>query len=140
MDRRGFIRIASIGAAAGVVTPVAAFAECNDKMAGGVFYTKDAPGRWSNKVGGHLPSIESSKNGADTIVKVITAHEMNGFKHYIVKHVILDQDYKFVAETLFDPLKDKAPISEFNLGSYSGTVYALSVCNKHDTWLNSAEV
>jgi superoxide reductase len=28
----------------------------------------------------------------------------------------------------------------FKLEQYSGPVYALSVCNKHDTWLNVAEI
>jgi len=37
-------------------------------------------------------------------------------------------------------LKDKAAISELSLGQYSGPVHVLSVCNKHDTWMNVTEV
>ncbi|MDP3904344.1 MAG: desulfoferrodoxin family protein, partial [Methylococcaceae bacterium] len=73
-------------------------------------------------------------------VKVITAHEVKGYEHYIVKHVLLDKDYKFLNEYLFDPSKDKEPVSTFTLENYQGTIYALSLCNKHDLWLNSAEV
>jgi len=58
----------------------------------------------------------------------------------IVKHVLLDQNYKFIDEYLFHPVKDKAAISTFTLHDYSGPIYALSMCNKHDLWLNGSEV
>ena len=61
---------------------------------------------------------------------------MSGYKHYIVKHVLLDKDFKFIAEKMFDPKKDKKPVSTFALGAYGGPLYALSVCNKHDTWID----
>jgi superoxide reductase len=41
---------------------------------------------------------------------------------------------------MFNPDKDKAAISTFTLENYSGAIYALSMCNKHDLWLNSATV
>jgi len=63
---------------------------------------------------------------------------MTGYKHYIVKHQILDNSYRFLDEKMFDPMKDKAPVSEFDLGNYCGKFYVLSVCNKHDSWMNSA--
>jgi len=110
-------------------------------MAGGLFYTKDAPGRWSKKVGGHLPNIETAKGaGGKLEVKVVTAHEMKGYEHYIVKHVLLDKDFRFIDERMFNPTVDKAPISTFTLDAYQGPLHALSVCNKHDTWLNVIEV
>jgi superoxide reductase len=43
-------------------------------------------------------------------------------------------------EHLFDPAQDKTAESSFMLKDYSGTVYALSLCNKHDLWLASAQV
>jgi len=146
MDRRKFIRTAFGGAAAGFITPGLAMAESADSvvsisnMAGGVYFTKAHPGRWSNKVDGHLPVIEVVKNGNDTVVKVVTAHEMNAYGHYIVKHIVLDKDFNFIAENMFDPTKDKAPISEISVAQYRGVINVLSVCNKHDTWLNTAEV
>lgn len=104
-------------------------------MAGGVYYTKDAPGRWSKKVGGHLPLIEVS--GKD--IEVTAPHGMSGYEHYIVKHMILNAKFEFMDEKMFDPMKDKAPISQFSL-DYSGRIYVLSACNKHDTWLNIADI
>ena len=135
MDRRGFIRLSAIGAASGIIAPSSVLAS-TPAMAGGVYYTKDAPGRWSKKVGGHLPNIEvSGKN-----IQVTTGHEMNGYEHYIIKHLILNDKFEFISERMFDPMKDKAPISQFSLDEYSGRIHVLSVCNKHDTWLNTAEV
>ena len=59
--------------------------------------------------------------------------------HYIVKHILLDAHLSFLGETMFDKAND-APESEYTLTGYSGTVYALSVCNKHDTWMASVDV
>lgn len=73
-------------------------------------------------------------------MKVITGHEMKGYEHYIIKHVILDRNYAFLDEHLFDSMQDKAPVSTFTPPGYSGTLYALSVCNLHDTWLSQVVV
>ena len=135
MNRRNFIKFSAVGVTASVVLPAAASA-CTSEMAGGVYHTQDAPGRWSGKVGGHLPVIEVSGKK----IQVTTPHEMKGYEHYIVKHIVLNDKYEFVAEKMFDPMNDKVPVSTFDLGDYSGRIYVLSVCNKHDTWLNSAEV
>ncbi|MBL4712903.1 MAG: hypothetical protein JKX75_10500 [Gammaproteobacteria bacterium] len=139
MNRRNFIRLSALGATTGIIAPRAVLASASG-MAGGVYYTKDAPGRWSKKVGGHLPNIEVSKSSAGVSIEVITSHEMLGFDHYIIKHQVLDNNFDFITERMFDPLKDKAPISEFSLGNYSGRIHVLSVCNKHDTWLNIIDV
>jgi superoxide reductase len=135
MDRRNFIRLATAGAATGIIAPKMVLAS-SSSMAGGLYYTKDAPGRWSKKVGGHLPTIEV----AGKSIKVTTPHSMNDYEHYIIKHVVLDKDFQFVAENMFKPGKDVVAISDFDLGKYSGPVHILSVCNKHDTWMNIAEV
>ncbi|MEZ0184877.1 MAG: hypothetical protein AB9Q23_00645 [Candidatus Reddybacter sp.] len=109
-------------------------------MAGGVYFTKANPGSWSEKVGGHLPTIELVKSADDAVVKVATDHGMDAYAHYIVKHVVLDKDFNFIAEHMFDPTKDKVPISEISVGTYRGLINVLSVCNKRDTWLNTAQV
>lgn len=142
MERRDFIRLSVASAGASLIAPAIAQAEAAKPLTppGDIFYTQDAPGRWAGKAATHLPNIEISKTNGDTSVKVITAHEMKGYEHYIVKHVLLDKDYKFIAEHLFDPTKDSAAISTFSLKNYTGPLYALSLCNKHDLWLNSAEV
>jgi len=143
MDRRNFIRLSTVGAAAGIIAPSAVLATSSassDVMAGGLYYTKEAPGRWSKKVGGHLPNIAVSKGTSGTLVQVVTPHGMEGYKHYIVKHMIMNDKFEFIAEKMFDPMTDKSPISDFNLGDYSGRLHVLSVCNKHDSWLNFADV
>jgi superoxide reductase len=121
--------------------PIMALADSGKQIArGNIYYTKEALGRWSEKVATHLPNMEMQKTGGNVAVKVVTAHEMKDHEHYIVKHVLLDQNYKFIDEYLFHPVKNKAAISTFTLRDYSGPIYALSMCNKHDLWLNSAEV
>ncbi len=141
MERRNFIGLSVAGVGASLVSSKLVAAETGrQSMAGGVYYTKENPGRWSKKIAGHLPNIEIQRNGGKITVQVVTAHGMDGYKHYIVKHVLLDQDYNYLDEKMFDPMKDKAPISSFELKNYKGTVYALSMCNKHDIWLNEAKI
>jgi len=146
MDRRSFVRLGIVSGAASFIAPALARAGSatsllSSNLAGGVFYTKEAPGRWGKKVGGHLPRIKKEVDTAGKVkISVATAHPMSGYKHYIVKHMLLDKDFRFVAEKMFDPAKDKTPVSTFNLDKYSGPLYALSVCNKHDTWISVIEV
>ena len=59
MNRRSFIHVSTLGAATGIMAPTVAFSS-TASMAGGVYYTKDAPGRWSKKIESHLPIIEVS--------------------------------------------------------------------------------
>jgi len=141
MDRRDFIRFGMAGVGGAVVAPTLAFAGAAESpMAGGVYHTADAPGRWSKKVLSHLPNIKVAKQEQGTTIQVLTRHTFEEYDHYIIKHMVLDKDFGFVAENFFNPLKDKEPLSEFSLGSYQGTIYVLSVCNVHDTWMNVAEV
>ena len=145
MDRRHFLKAGMGGAAAGVAAtmlPQQLMAgDAPAGMAGGVYYTADNPGRWSKKVGSHIPRLEKVA-GADgsLTIKVMTKHGQHGYKHYIVKHQLLDANYGFLAETMFDPDKDEAE-SEYKLpAGYKGKVYAVSLCNKHDLWLDGIEV
>ena len=141
MERRDFIGLSMAGVSASLVSPKFAVAGNDEQaMAGGVFYTKQNPGRWSKKVAGHLPTIEINQVDGKVRIQVSTAHGMDGYQHYIVKHVLLDQDYNFLNERMFDPMKDKSAISTFTLDNYKGPVYVLSMCNKHDVWLNSVEI
>ena len=142
MERRDFIRLSTVGIVAGVVTPTMVLANADKPVKGSsdIYYTKEDAGRWSCKVATHLPSIDIEKVANVVTVKVVTAHEMKGYEHYIVKHVLLDSNHKFLDEHLFDPTKDNAALSTFTLKDYSGILYVLSLCNKHDLWLNSAEV
>jgi len=142
MERRDFIRLSAVGTGVGLLAPAISLAAGEPPVTPGadIYYTKEAPGRWSGKVATHLPNIEVSKTGDEITVKILTAHEMKAYEHYIVKHVLLDKDYKFINEHLFDPTKDAAAISTFTLKNYSGTLFALSLCNKHDLWINNSQV
>lgn len=136
MNRRNFIQLAAVSSAAGLVLPKVA--QAKPQLAGGLYYTREMPGRWKGKEAGHVPKIQVSKGKGAVLIQVITAHEMKGCEHYIVKHIVLDGKYRFLNEHMFNPETDKEPVSQFSLGPYRGQIYVLSVCNKHDTWLNSA--
>ncbi len=141
MDRRHFIRVGLAGIGGAIVAPKTVLASAADSpMAGGLYYTEDAPGRWSKKVLSHLPNIEVDKQEEGTVIRVLTRHTMEEYDHYIVKHIVLDKDFRFVDENMFNPMQDKEPLSEFSLGGYIGPVHVLSVCNQHDTWLNVVEI
>lgn len=141
MNRRNFLGLSFGGAVAGLLVGGHATAKTvSPSMAGGLYYTKEAPGRWLKKSGGHVPLVQVSKTESGSRIKVTTPHEMKGYEHYIVKHIVLDKNFTFLSEKVFDPTAEKSPISEHDVGVYRGTVYALSVCNLHDTWMASAAI
>ena len=142
MKRSQFITLGIAGISGAVFAPKRVIADVStDPKAGGVYYTAEAPGRWSEKVGSHSPKISFTK-GEDTsvTVKVENAHPQNEFVHYIIKHQLLDSDFNYIDEVLFDPTAGEEPISEFKLEGYQGKLYALSFCNIHDVWLDSVEI
>jgi len=142
MDRRSFIRISMAGAATSIIAPKIVFAGAlnnkisSNNMAGGLYYTKDSPGRWKKKSGSHSPLLLKTDLG----IQVVTGHPMKPNHHWIVKHVLLDENFNFIQEHIFNPIKDKAAVTDFSLNGKSGVFYALSVCNLHDSWLNVLKV
>jgi len=142
MDRRSFIRISMAGTASGIIAPKLVLAGSlssklsGNTMAGGLYYTKETPGRWKKKAGAHSPIIMKTDNG----VQVVTGHPMNPGQHWIVKHVLLDEDFNYLDQRIFNPVLDKSAVSDFSLNNLTGAVYALSVCNLHDSWLSVLEV
>jgi len=143
MDRRSFVQLGITAGAAALIAPKTLFAggsPLNTKLAGGVYYTREAEGRWRNKAGSHAPNIEKvSSTGGETTIKVTTEHGMKGFNHYIVKHTLLDKNFKVIAEKVFDPTKEKA-VSTHVVGNYTGPLYAISLCNLHDAWVDAITV
>jgi len=140
MQRRLFIKgLGLVGIGSALTLPHSASAGGSDPMmsplAGSLFYTKDKPGRWAGKEGGHVPSIVRNGN----TIEATTGHEMNGFVHYIIKHVLLDNNLQFVREQMFNPEKD-APVSEHDISGLHDMVYVVSLCNKHDAWLNALKL
>ena len=140
MERRNFIRLSVLGAGALGATPhVLAQPTAVESLATlkNIYFTQQSPGRWKGKEATHLPVITVTTEGAKCHVNVVTPHEMKGLEHYIVKHVLLDKNYELLAEHIFNPLEDKIAASVFLINNYQGTLYALSMCNKHDLWLSS---
>lgn len=146
MDKRSFIRLGLVGSAAGIILPKTVFAAAMDtglksKLAGGVFYTDEAFGRWNKGVADHhLPHLEKQMSGGAAQLQVATGHPMDGYTHYIIKHELLNSDFGFMQEHRYDPMKDKKPATKFDVGSYRGIVYVMTICNVHDVWVNMIEV
>ncbi|WP_334129885.1 hypothetical protein [Sneathiella sp.] len=137
MQRRVFLKgLGLLGVASSVVLPRGAFAggmpdPMGSKFAGALYYTKAAPGRWQGKEETHVPMIERSGNS----IEVTTGHEMDSYVHYIIKHILLDENLGFVEERLFNPEID-APITTYDITGLKNRLYIVSLCNKHDAWLN----
>jgi superoxide reductase len=139
MDRRSILRLGAV-TGAGLFGPVIIpglsraekFDEFQTPLAGSVFYTKEHPGRWAKKAPGHLPMIERRGDR----IRVTTHHPMTGYKHYIIKHMLLDEDFHYVREKVFDPGADK-PVSEYDISGLKRELYAISMCNLHDTWIST---
>jgi superoxide reductase len=146
VDKRSFIRFGLVGSTVGIIAPKPVFAAAMDsglasKLAGGVFHTEDAFGRWNKGVAEHhLPSLEKRVSGSMVELHVATNHPMSAYAHYIIKHELLNADFHFMQEHLYNPSSDKAPVAMFDIGTYKGAVYVLTMCNVHDLWLNMIEV
>ncbi|MCG8669675.1 MAG: class II SORL domain-containing protein [Pseudomonadales bacterium] len=138
MNRRSLMQASGLGLA-GAFLMGKANAGSNPKFAGSVYYTSENPGRWAKKVSGHAPVVQAETKSGKKVVTVTTPHEMVN-EHFIVKHTLFDEQMNLLGERVFDPAKDKAAISSYSLEGVSGKVYAVSVCNKHDTWLTEAVV
>lgn len=141
MDRRAMLRSAlatAVGAGGTLIfprfvlaaDPPAAPSPPASPLAGSLYYTREQPGRWKGKAAGHLPVVERK----GSVITVRTPHPQDGFKHYIVKHLVLDRDFKIIADTRFNPWRDD-PVSTADVYDRRDVVYAISVCNIHDAWL-----
>ncbi len=135
-NRRAFLKSSlavAAGMAVGQVLPVSADSASFPR---GVVYTSQNPGKWSKKVGGHLPNVNVEGNK----VTVTTTHGMTD-EHYIVRHTLVSGNGDVLGEKTFSP-SDAEAKSVFELsGTHSkyvwdtATLYATSFCNKHDLWV-----
>ena len=107
----------------------------NGPLAGSFYYTKNKPGNKENVVQSHSPLLEINKN----TLSVSTPHEMKGYDHYIIKHIVLDKRFNIISEKIFDPSKE-IPISKHNIIGYEDKLYVLSICNNHDTWVDIIKI
>ena len=141
MKRSQFMTLGLAGLSGVIFAPKQVIAQTRDPKAGGLYYTAESPGRWSEKVTSHVPHISVLRSSGGAVnIQVETSHSQDGYAHYIIKHQLLDSDFNYITEALFDPTTGNVPKSEFTLDNYRGTLYALSYCNLHDVWLDSVEV
>ena len=107
----------------------------NGPLAGSFYYTKNKPGNKESVVQSHSPLLEINEN----TLSVSTPHEMKGYDHYIIKHIVLDNRFNIISEKVFDPSKE-TPISKHNIIGYEDKLYVLSICNNHDTWVDIIKI
>ncbi|OHB89490.1 MAG: hypothetical protein A3D13_05720 [Planctomycetes bacterium RIFCSPHIGHO2_02_FULL_40_12] len=139
-NRRTFLKSSlavAAGLAVGHVSPVSADTV---SFPNGIVYTKNNPGKWSQKVNGHAPIVNVEGNK----VTVTTTHGMTD-EHYIVRHTIVSENGDVLGEKTFSP-SDAEAKSVFELSDVSSkyvwdttTLYATSFCNKHDLWVTEFE-
>jgi superoxide reductase len=135
-NRRTFLKSSlavAAGMAVGQISPVSADSA---SFPGGIVYTSQNPGKWSKKVGGHVPNVNVEGNK----VTVTTTHGMTD-EHYIVRHTIVSGNGDVLGEKTFSP-SDAEAKSVFELPDAHSkyvwdttTRYATSFCNKHDLWV-----
>jgi len=137
-DRRDLLKTAAAAAAAAAAgSAVSAFAAdeaAAPPMAGSVYYTKEQPGHWKGKEGGHAPEIKVEGGK----VTVVTPHPMTA-EHFIVRHTVILADGAVLGAKNFAPT-DK-PESSYDLpADYKGKICATSFCNLHDLWVSETAV
>ncbi|MBC8554837.1 MAG: twin-arginine translocation signal domain-containing protein [Candidatus Brocadiales bacterium] len=141
-NRRTFLKSSlavAAGFAVGHISPVSAGQTCSYPK--GIVYTKQNPGKWSGKTGGHVPNVKAEGNK----VTVTTTHGMSE-AHYIVRHTLVSKCGKVLGEKTFSPSDTEAK-SVFDLPETNSKfawdttkLYATSFCNKHDLWVAEFEV
>jgi superoxide reductase len=132
--RREFLKSSLVLAGAAVVGS-AVRGQAESTFPTNLIYTKEAPGRWAGKEGGHAPKVTVEGRN----VKVLTSHPMSQ-KHYIVKHTLMTPEGKVLGEKTFAST-DPAAESSYELPEgVEGTLWATSFCNLHDFWLTEFTV
>ena len=142
-DRRSFLKVTLAAGATSALTAcsltkenaaVANTASNEVILPKGIIYTRENPGKWAKKVGGHAPTVAIDGNK----VTITTNHGMSE-KHYIVRHTIVTPTGEVIASKTFSP-KDEDPISTFEISESDTQLYATSFCNKHDMWVTTFNV
>jgi superoxide reductase len=110
-------------------------------MEGSLYFTRDNPGVFGSAAERHLPRIELEPAQGGTVgVRIATAHPMEPCRHYIQKHKLLDGRFRLISQKTFDPARDQ-PVSRHVLpAGYRGPIYAVSICNLHDAWIEGVVV
>jgi superoxide reductase len=142
MKRRSLLQLCAAATAARAIPADAeALVMIGGPMAGSVYFTRDAPGIWFSEIERHLPEIKTEAAPGGTVsVTVSTPHPMEGCRHYILKHKLLDARFRLLSQKTFEP-DGAAPVSRHVLpAGYQGPIYAVSVCNLHDLWIEGVMI
>lgn len=138
MDRRDFLKTALAVSGGLAVSAIAGQSEAASYL-DGIIYTKDKPGMWKGKEGGHAPIIEVSGDPDHRKVTVTTKHVMTE-PHFIVRHTLVAEDGTVLGSKTFKST-DKEAVSNYELPpGYKGKLYATSFCNLHDLWVSEATI
>ena len=65
---------------------------------------------------------------------------MTGYKHYIVKHMVLDENFQAMSARRSSILGVDKPVSEYDISGLRRTLFAVSLCNLHDTWVSELKL
>ena len=126
LRRRDLAKSALFGASVLAIPATARAADSGSLM--NVVFTKDNPGHWAGKEGGHVPIATVS---GDTLT-VKTPHPISD-AHFIVSHTVVLEGGKYLDRTTFTS-KDQ-PVSTHALpAGYKGSITVTSACNLHDLW------
>jgi superoxide reductase len=133
-DRRDFLKTTAAAASVLAISTVPQAFAADTALYTNVIYTKDNPGRWTEKVGSHAPEVTVT----GSTVKVVTKHPMSE-AHFIVRHTLILEGGTYLGSMTFTPT-DK-PESSYELpAGYKGKIIATSFCNIHDFWLTETMV
>jgi len=126
LRRRDIAKTVLAGAAALSVPSIARAAD-NTSLPNVVF-TKDNPGHWTGKEGGHVPVATVSGN----TLTVHTPHPMSD-AHFIVSHTVVLEGGKYLDRATFTS-KDQPTSTHTLPADYKGSITVTSACNLHDLW------
>jgi len=129
-NRRNFLKTTLVVASGLTIGRSAPTLAGTPSLPSGLIYTKEDPGMWSKKVGGHAPRV-SVEGGQVTL---FTKHSMSQ-KHYIVRHTLVSAGGEVLGSKTFYPSDDEARSSYSLPAGTKGRLYATSFCNKHDFWV-----
>eukprot|EP00944_MAST-04C_sp_MAST-4C-sp1_P006407 g6407.t1 len=105
----------------------------------GEVFTKDAPGKWAGKEGGHTPVLTKNSDGSVTVKvnHVMVAADGEKDDHWIEYVYARDSAGTIVAIQKFVPT-DENPTITFTPAEGAGTITPFSYCNKHGMWKGSS--
>jgi superoxide reductase len=131
--RREFLK-GSLAFAGAAVVGSAVPVQAGSTFPIGLVYTKEAPGRWAGKEGGHAAKVTVEGR----TVKVVTSHPMTE-KHFIVKHTLITPEQGHRRENLCQ-YRSSRRVFLRAAPRFKGNLWATSFCNLHDLWLTEFTV